>query len=102
MTRSESLPLLAVLALAGAMLVSALAHAGGKPPPSLTDRIAAIVPVYASRKDEPVDADEFAAAVAEASKGDPRRAALLTAIAIHEGGLSDRIRRNEIKPHEGD
>ena len=92
-----------ILFLAAVALVAALYPAVAKADaPSLVDRLIAVQPSLASHKDEPVDAREFAAAVATVSKGDRQWAALLTTLAVHESGLSDRIRRGEFKDYEGD
>ena len=82
-----------------ALTLSALAHAGA---PTLTERLVAAQPAFASKKDEPVDAQAFAEAVAAVAKGNRQWAALLTTIAIHESGLSARIARGECKSFECD
>lgn len=91
----------AVVALAVAMLITALAHAepGGA---SLVDRVAALVPRYGSRKVELVDAREFAEAVVTACKGERECVVRLVTMAILESGLSAAVSRSEYKPHEGD
>lgn len=96
---------LGLLTLLGLFLVgvfascASIAHADA---PSLTDRIAALVPSLASKRDEPVDAREFAEAVTAVPRVTREWAALLLTIASAESGLSDRIRRGEFKDYEAD
>jgi len=88
-----------VLALAGAMLLTAaLAHADA---PTLTDKIVAVLPSLASKKDEPVDAQELAEAVAATTK-DPQWAALELAVMANESALSARVARGEYRDAEAD
>lgn len=68
---------------------------------TLTEKIASVVPSIANKKDEPVDAREFAEAITAVTDS-PQWAALLITTARHEGGLSARIARSEYKPNEGD
>lgn len=88
---------LAVLSLS--MALSAVAHGDV---PTLADRIASIVPRYASKGVEPVDAGEFAAAVSTVAKGNRDWAALITTVAIHESGLAKRISENHCMNWECD
>lgn len=94
--------LLFLAALGLAMAVTGIVHAGSPPPNALVERLIAVQPSLSSRKDEPVDAREFAQAVADVSKGNRQWAAFLTTLASHESGLSDRIRRGDYKSFEGD
>ena len=91
-----------IIALAILSLVMAFTAVARGNQPTLTDRIAALVPHYASKKDEPVDAQAFAAAVAQASKGNRDWAALISTVAISESGLSKRISENRCKNWECD
>ncbi|HYQ47090.1 MAG TPA: hypothetical protein VER11_34205 [Polyangiaceae bacterium] len=77
------------------------AAARGDTPP-LTARIAALVPRYASKKVDPVDANEFAEAVDTACKHDRECVARLVTMAIAESGLSSAVARSEYLPHQGD
>ena len=70
--------------------------------PTLTERIAAVVPSLASKKDEPVDAQELAEAIASAAKGDRGWAALLLTTAASESALSARIARGDCLTNECD
>lgn len=89
-----------LVAISIAMVISArLAHAGQ---PTLTDRIAAVIPSLASQKEESVDARELAEAIAAAAKGDRGWAALLLTTAASESALSARIARGECLQHECD
>jgi hypothetical protein len=85
-----------------ALAFSAAARGDSLPAPSLTDRIAALVPRYGSRKVELVDAQEFAAAVDTACNHDRECAARLVAMAVAESGLSAAVARSEYLPHQGD
>lgn len=49
-----------------------------------------------------VDPEQLASAVESASKGNRDWAALILTVVDHEASFSDRIRRNEFKPWEGD
>lgn len=84
------------------MFFTAVAKSEVAPPVTFVDRLVALQPSFANKKDPPVDAREFAEAVDAVAKGNRQWAALITTLAIHEGGLSDRIRRGEYTRHEGD
>lgn len=88
-------------ALGLAMAFSAIAKA--EPPPSLVERLVAVQPSLASRKDEPVDARELAEAIAATTQS-PQWAAFLLTTAAHESALRARISRSEYREHtrEGD
>jgi len=90
-----------LVAISIAMVISArLAHADQ---PTLTDRIAAVIPSLVSSKEENVDAREFAEAVASVPKVNREWAALLLTIATHESSLRARIARSEYRSKkEGD
>jgi hypothetical protein len=75
-------------ALALGMALSATVHASAL---SFEERIAALVPSVASRREASVDAAELASAIADVSKGSPEWAALLLTLAHHETALSARI-----------
>lgn len=92
------LAILFLCALGLAMAVSATVHADT---PTLTDRIALVVPSLASRRDEPVDAQELASAIASVTDS-PQWAALLLTTAAHESSLSARIARSDCREHECD
>lgn len=78
------------------------AHGQDAPPSPLAERIAALVPRFASKKVEPVDANEFGVAVDTACKHDRECAARLVTMAIAESGLSAAVSRSEYLPHQGD
>lgn len=94
------LALIAVVALACAMLLTAItARANAL---SLVERIVAVQPSLASKTDEPVDAVELASAITSVPRLTPEWAALLLTVAGHESALSARIAANRCKPHECD
>lgn len=95
--------LVAVVALASAMLITALANAEASPPPSLVDKLIAAQSGLQSKKDEPVDARELAEAIAATTQS-PQWAAFLLTTAAHESALRARISRSEYREHtrEGD
>jgi len=84
----------------GIALAFSAAARGDTPP--LPARIAALVPRFASKKVEPVDADAFADAVDTACKHDRECVARLVTMAIAESGLSAAVARSEYLPHQGD
>lgn len=92
--------LMIVLAF-GAMTAFFIGVAGADAP-SLTERIAAIVPRFGSKKVPLVDANEFATAVDTACKHERECAARLVTMAIMESGLSSAVSRSEYTPHQGD
>lgn len=101
MTRTW-LPLVTVTALAGAMAITAAAHSEEPPPPSaLIEKLVAVQPSLASRKDAPVDARELAEAIGSVTTS-PQWAAFLLTTARHEAALSARIARGECLKHECD
>lgn len=70
--------------------------------PTLADRIAVLVPRYASKKTEPVAATELASAIDSACKHDRECAARLLTMAVMESGLSAAVSRSEYTEHQGD
>jgi hypothetical protein len=78
---------------------SVAAHADA---PTLESRVAALVPRFASKKAEPVDANNFASAIVTACKGERECVARLATMAIAESGLSAAVARSEYLPHQGD
>ena len=102
MSASNRLGIGAVIGLAVVGLFMFFTAIGHTEPPSLADRIAAIVPRYGSRKVDLVDAQEFAQAVDTACKHERECAARLVTMAIAESALSAAVSRSEYKPHEGD
>lgn len=91
--------LCAVVALAGAMLLTAVVRADA---PTLADRIIAVQPSLQSKRDEPVDASELASAIIAVPKLTPDWAALLLTVASHESALSARIAANQCRAKECD
>jgi hypothetical protein len=93
---------LAIILLATLGLVFAcvgLLHAGA---PTLIERLVAVQPSLASKKDEPVDAAELADAIVAVPKLTSDWAALLLTVAGHESALSRRIAEGRCRPLECD
>lgn len=86
-------------ALAAGMGVSSVAHCEPSP---LIERVAALVPVFGSKKEPLVDAAGFASAVVSVSGGNRDWTALLATVAIHEAALSARIADGNCRPLECD
>ena len=80
----------------------AFSRAAHSESPPLAARIAILVPRFAAKGVEAVDAEAFGAAVDTACKHDRECAARLVTMAIAESGLSAAVARSEYKPHEGD
>ncbi len=70
--------------------------------PTLTDRIEAVVPSLASKREETVDARELAEAVTSVPKVTREWAALILTIAAHESNLRARIAANDCREKECD
>lgn len=98
-TKIGWLTLAFLAALAFAMGVSAIAHAGES---TLVDRLILAQAPLASRKEEAVDPRELAEAIDGAVKGDRGWAALLLTTAASESALSARIARGDCLKHECD
>lgn len=92
---------LAVLALS--MALSAVVRADAPPVQnSLVESLISAQKQFQSRTEQSVDERELAVAIAASANGDRKGAALLLTIAIHEGGLRERVRLDQYGPHEGD
>jgi len=81
---------------------SVAAHSEPAAPPSLAQRVAALVPRFGSKSVELVDPQEFGNAVDVACKHDRECAARLVTMAIAESGLSKAVSLSQYKPHQGD
>jgi hypothetical protein len=95
------LAIVAVVALACAMLITAIAQADA---PSLTDRLVAAqhLPGVRSANEPAVDERELAELIASTSKGNRTLAALMLTMASTESGLRRRIADSQCKPLECD